>query len=495
MRCAGQTALEDKPPADCSFRFFGARLGRGMGGFMKSTRARSIVVYILAAAFLAGLIFFVVRLFLSGQDWATSSINDHLSHAGQLSAAGKVLDRDGEILAQTVDGQRVYHEDETVRRALMQTVGDSTTYISTAVQTAFRSDLVGYNPITGISLSQLFQTGNDMTLTVDADVSAAALQALGNRNGAVAVYNYETGEILCMVSTPTYDPANRPDVENDTTGQYEGVYLNKALSGTFTPGSTFKVITSAAAIENLPDLYSRTFTCNGSVVINGEQITCHSVHGQLTFQDALAQSCNVAFAELAVELGKDKLTETAQRLGCNQSFSIDGLPTAASSYDVSDATENSLAWSGVGQYTDLVNPMHMMILMGAIARGGTPVNPYLISQVSTPLGFGGRTGQTTLGETMLEESTATQLRDVMRYAVQTSYGDGMFPNLTVCAKTGTGEVGEGKQPNGWMVGFTLDADCPLAFAVVVENGGSGISSARPVASSVLQAAAAAVRGQ
>ena len=95
---------------------------------------------------------------------------------------------------------------------------------------------------------------------------------------------------------------------------------------------------------------------------------------------------------------------------------------------------------------------------------------------------------------LMTEGTANALSDIMRYTVKNNYGDSRFPGLTVCAKTGTAEVGEGKQPNGWMVGYTTDADCPLAFAVVVENGGYGISSAGPVVQAVLQAAAKSVRG-
>ena len=209
---------------------------------MKSTRARSMIVYLLTAAFLCGLGLFVFRLVFHGEVWATSSVNQHLSGSGSLSAAGRVIDRNGNILAQTVDGNRVYHSDADTRKALLHTVGDSNRFISTAVQNAQRSDLAGYNFFTGITLSQITGKGSDITLTLDSGVCRTAYQAMAGRKGAVAVYNYKTGEVLCMVSTPTYDPTNPPDIENDKSGQYDGVYLNNALSSTFTPGSTFKVI-------------------------------------------------------------------------------------------------------------------------------------------------------------------------------------------------------------------------------------------------------------
>ena len=112
----------------------------------------------------------------------------------------------------------------------------------------------------------------------------------GDRDGAVVISNYVTGEILCMVSTPTYDPENRPDIENDETGQYDGVFLNKVLSASMTPGSTFKIITCAAAIDNIPDINERVFTCSGEIEVDGEKITSMASHGQIGFEEGMSQS-------------------------------------------------------------------------------------------------------------------------------------------------------------------------------------------------------------
>ena len=162
---------------------------------------------------------------------------------------------------------------------------------------------------------------------------------------------------------------------------------------------------------------------------------------------------------------------------------------ARSSYDVSDATADGLAWSGIGQYTDLANPMHMAILMGAIANGGTPVMPYFVQSVTTSFGLVTETGSAVLGEEMMSSSTAQRLQEYMRNNVSSYYGDGMFPGMEVCAKTGTAEVGGGKQPTGWIVGFSANSATPYAFAVVVEEGSSGIGSAGSVASTVMGALA------
>ena len=320
-------------------------------------------------------------------------------------------------------------------------------------------------------------------MTVDARLSALAYEQMDGRKGAVALYNYKTGEVLCFVSTPSFDPENVPDDITENK-EYDGAFLNKALSGTFTPGSTFKVITTACALENIKDIDSRTFHCTGSKVINGNTIVCdnHTAHGDQTLQEALTNSCNVAFAELAVELGSDKMTKTAEEMGFNRSFSVDNNKTVVSNYHVTKSSgEEALAWSGIGQYTDTVNPTHMMMLMGAIANDGTAVLPYTVKSTSV---FGGGSSS----ERLLSSDIAKQLDTMMRNNVKNGYGDDLFPGLNVCAKTGTAEV-EGETDTGWIVGYSQNKDTPYAFAVVVEQGGYGLSSAGYIASALMQAAA------
>ena len=438
---------------------------------MKTTGWRSLILYIIGAGFLVGIIFFICSYFIQGGSWAIRPSNAHITNNGQLTYSGEITDRDSNLLSYSKDDVQQYNDNALIRKATLHVVGDPNGYISTGAQYAFRTQLSGFNPITGVvSPFGTSVTGSNIKLTISSDVSAAALQALNGKKGAVAVYNYKTGEVLCMVSSPTFDPLNIPsDIE--TNSAYEGVYLNNALSSTYTPGSIFKVITAAAAIENIPDLNSRTFHCSGSTIINGEKITCDSVHGDISFQNGLAQSCNVVFAELAVELGKDTMTKYADQLGCNTNFYLDGNPNKMSSYNVEQADDNSLAWSGIGQYTDTVNP-------------------YIIQSVTNSIGLQTKTGKTTYGDNMLKQSTAEELQRLMRYTVSNYYGDSMFPNLQVAAKTGTAEVGDNKIPTGWIVGYSERDDLPLAFAVVVEEGNYGRNSAGVVANTVLQKAAA-----
>ncbi|MCI1981549.1 MAG: penicillin-binding protein [Oscillospiraceae bacterium] len=458
---------------------------------MKTTGFRSTILYVLGAGFLLGLGVFLYGFCTDGGKWALQPFNRHITGESLSSGEGRVLDRNGTVLAETKNGKRVYAADAATRRAMLHAVGDTNGYISTGVQHIFRAELSGYNLVTGLTSPTGKANGSDIHLTLDSSLCKLARRQLGSRDGAAALYNYQTGELLCMVSTPDFDPQNPPkDLNTDKTGKYSGVYLNKVLSSTFTPGSIFKLVTSAAAIENIPNLDSRTWKCNGSVTINGNKITDVRSYGQLSFKKALAKSSNVAFSQIAVELGADKMQAEADRMGFNRSFSLDGIPTAKDHYSVKGASPDGLGWSGVGQYTDLANPFHMLVLMGAVANGGTPVMPYFVQSVTTPAGIAAKQGAAKTGPGLVAPDTASRLTGYMRYNVTNGYGDGLFPGLAVCAKTGTGEVGRGRHPNCWMAGFSSRQQTPYAFIVLVENSSSGsVASAGHIASALMKAAA------
>ena len=456
---------------------------------MRTTAKRSFVVLLLVVVVTAGLSILGFRFAVNGEKWATLRANEHLNENGSFIAAGNITDRNGELLAHTENEKRIYNDSERIRRSTLHIVGDTEGYIASGVQTAYKTSLTGYNPITGIYSLEKYGRGNDVVLTLDSQVSAVAYDKLNGRKGVVAAYNYKTGELICAVSSPNYDIENKPSaekIEENKDGKYEGIYLNRLIDGLYTPGSTFKIITTACAVENMADIGSFTYTCKGETVVGGVKVTCPRAHGKMDFDECFANSCNGAYAEISSILGKDKLTATAKEFGFGKSFKFGNSYTKSSCIDLADATVGDVAWASVGQYDTLVNPYHMLTVLGAVANGGEAVLPYVVDSIQTPSGFVVEKGKTE-SHTYISPEVADEVKAMMRNNVQSNYGDGKFKGLSMCGKTGTAEVSDSQKPHSWFVGFSDNESCPVAIVVVVENGGWGSSEALPVASATMEA--------
>lgn len=455
---------------------------------MKTTAKRSFVILLLVVAVTLGLGVLGVRFAVKGEDWATLRANEHLNENGSFIAAGNITDRNGELLAYTENEKRIYNDSERIRRSTLHIVGDTEGYISSGVHTAYKTDLTGYNPLTGIYSLKKYGRGNDVVLTIDGQVSAVAYDKLNGRKGVVAAYNYKTGELLCSVSSPDYDIENKPsgdEIEKNKDGKYEGVYLNRLIDGLYTPGSTFKIITTASVIENVPDIASWSYNCKGETIVDGVKVTCPRAHGEMDFYESFANSCNGAYAELSCVLGKEKLAATAGEFGFGKSFGFGNSETKASQFDLSTATVADTAWASVGQYDTLVNPYHMLTVLGAIANEGEAVLPYTVSSIKAPSGYVVKKGAVKT-ERYIAPAVADEVKKMMRNNVESNYGDNNFKGLSMCGKTGTAEVSDDKKPHSWFVGFSDNEKCPVAIVVIVENGGWGSSEALPVASATME---------
>ncbi|MBR5129001.1 MAG: penicillin-binding protein [Firmicutes bacterium] len=430
---------------------------------MKKMEGRAVICLLLALTLVLGMGLFTYRLVQDGDDWASFYANEHVYYEGQL-AVGAVYDRDDVLLLQNTENGPIYNDDWNIRNATMHVVGDPAQNIATAATYTFKSEIIGYNFITG-TYGSIFGKGRDMKLTIDSEVSAVAYNALAGRNGIVGVYNWKTGEIICMVSNPGYDP-----VYGQPENPAPGTYINKGFSTASTPGSIFKLVTAAAALEKIDNIQDWHFECTGSHTIEGEDITCTAVHGYQDLEDALANSCNCAFASLAVEMGPRVMSNAVKEFGLTKSYDINGIKTEAGSFNF-DTYNINLGWAGIGQFEDQVNPLSMMVYAGAIAGGGEAAKPHIL--------MGEENGKISL----IDAGIAMQLDEMMRNNVVSNYGDSNYPGLELRAKSGTAENGDGTTPNAWFCGYSGD----YAFIVCVENGGYGSAVAGPVANSVLQA--------
>ena len=452
---------------------------------MNRISKRAWFALVLAIVLGLGVAAFAVRYCMEAGQWATFYGSPHVYSGSNLNS-GIVVDRTGTVLLDATDG-RTYADSEQLRKATLHILGDRYGYIPSRLMEKYSDELIGYNILTGT-----YNTAGSeetMKLTLSAQVQTTALQALNGKKGTVGVYNYETGEILCAVTSRTYDPDHVPDID-ESDSAYDGIYVNRFFDTTYVPGSIFKLVTAAAALETIPDAEEQTFYCDGSYIVDDEVITCNGVHGEINLEQALAHSCNVAFGQLAQQVGKRTMEEYARKIGITDSIEFDGIGTASGAFDLSDADEPDLAWAGIGQYTDLVNACQFMTYMGAIANGGEASKPYLVQRVGSGL-TGHKASEASLG-TVIKEETAIKLTEMMRNNVVSVYGTGGFPDLYVCAKSGTAEVGSGLEPHATFAGFIQSNEYPLAFIVIVENGGSGSGVAGPIAGQVLNACVAAM---
>ena len=448
---------------------------------MNRVANRSSIALLLAVILLGGMCLFLAEYLLNAGDWVVFEGNPHV-YNGVNIGCGVITDRSGEVLLSATDS-RSYAEDAALRKATIHWLGDRYGYISAPSVTHYAPDMAGFDLLNG--LYGYSGTGGEAEMTISGEVQRAALEAMGKKKGTVAVYNYRTGEILCAVSTPTYDPDNVPDIDEDDE-KYEGIYLNRFTQTTYVPGSVFKRVTTAAALDTLKNAEDIEFRCDGGYEMSGGKVKCTGEHGTIDLKKALQKSCNCYFAQLTEVLGADTLEKYVNKLQITEPVRFDGITTARGSFSVEGASAQQLAWAGIGQYLDTVNPCRYMTFMGVIAGGGEAAQPYIVASAGTGM-FGGYEAEKTSTGRLLDKDTAEALAKLMRNNVKKQYGDDNFPGLTVCAKSGTAEVGGDKKPNATFAGFCADEEYPLAFFVAVEDAGAGAKTCVPILSEVLAA--------
>ena len=457
---------------------------------MNRVTRRTWMMSLFIIVLLGGMFLFLCDYAANAEQWVIFTGSPHVYNNANLGC-GTVTDRSGEMLLDITEA-RAYAENAATRKSTLHWLGDRKGYISAAAVSGYAAQMVGFDKLDGVYDSTGY--GGEAVLTLSARVQNTALEALGDRKGVVAVYNYKTGEILCAVTTPTYDPDNVPDIAGDSSGKYEGVYLNRFVQSSYIPGSIFKTVTTAAALDCVPGIETMTFQCTGKLEYGTESVTCETAHGTKDLKGALASSCNCTFAQIAELVGRKNMEKYVKKFGITEPVSFDGITTASGNFDAWDSADVSFAWSCIGQFTDLVNPARFMTFMGAVGGGGVAAKPYLMDTVSC----GGEItyeAQTQKESRIMSEEVADKLKDYMRNNVVNVYGDWNFPGLKVCAKSGTSELGGGQRSNAMFAGFVDSDEYPLACMVVVENGGYGSHTCVPIISKVLGVAKSVMDGE
>lgn len=449
---------------------------------MNRVMSRAKVLLVLVMILSLGVCFFLGEYMLNANKWVHSAGSPHIYNAENIGC-GMIADRDGNLLLD-LTGSRIYAGNTLLRQSTLHWLGDRQGNISAPALTRYAKEIAGFDPVSG--LYAYGGVGGQVQLTLSAELQIAALEAMGEYKGTLAIINYKTGEILCAVTTPTFDPDDVPDIAGDTTDAYTGVYVNRFTQSTYTPGSIFKIVTMIAALECIEDIETQTFICTGEVEYGIDKVTCERVHGTQDIREAFKNSCNCAFAKVSEQIGGKRLARYAKDLGLLDSLEFDGVKTAAGSIDSADQADVLVAWSAIGQHKDLINPASFLTLVGAIANDGVAQKPYLVEDIKTGLSTTYEV-ENTSGERIFSSQTAQTLRELMRNNVENYYGDENFAGFTVCAKSGTAQVGGDQKANAMFTGFVTDEEYPLAFIVAIENGGYGRLTCVPVLEKVLQA--------
>ncbi|WFB07429.1 penicillin-binding protein 2 [Streptomyces sp. LX-29] len=352
--------------------------------------------------------------------------------------------------------------------------------------------------------------GGDVRTTIDPAVQRAAFAALGRKKGAIAAIEPATGRILALVSTPSYDPGTLSGTGADVLRHWARLnadagrpMLNRAIRQTYPPGSAFKVVTAAAALEyeTVTDIDARTdspdpYRLPGTLTRLGNHTGgCEDA----SLRRAFARSCNTVFARVGARTGLDAMATTAEDFGFNDA-SLTIPSRVAKSTFATEMDTAQLALSSIGQYETRATPLQMAMVAAAVAAGGDLMRPYLVDRVTTAGGTPLATARPRLLRQPMSPRTAAQLRRMMISAVTDGTGAAAaLPGATVGGKTGTAQhgVGNAGMPYAWFIGWARADGAPqpaVATAVVVEDAAarrddiSGARAAAPVARAVLRAA-------
>ncbi|WP_327679084.1 peptidoglycan D,D-transpeptidase FtsI family protein [Kitasatospora sp. NBC_00458] len=350
--------------------------------------------------------------------------------------------------------------------------------------------------------------GGDVVTTINAKAQKAAFEGLGNKKGAVVALDPRTGAILSLVSTPSYDPGvfagNEPadsKAWTDLNADPNKPMLNRALRETYPPGSTFKLVTAAAAFEN--GLYQNiddTTDTPDPYILPGTKTELKNESefekcANATLKSGMDQSCNTVYGKLGADLGKDKMRAQAEKFGFNST--VDTPIRSEKSVFPTGSTPDGTALDSIGQHDTRATPLQMAMVSAAIANNGSLMQPYLVQQErSASLTAISQHSEKQFSQP-ISPATAAKLQEMMVSVVENGTGkNARIPGLTVGGKTGTAQHGEDNAglPFAWFTSYAKTADGrSVAVAVVVEDGSNnrdGISGGRlaaPIAKSVMQA--------
>lgn len=434
--------------------------------------------------------------------------NNHTINKARYIKRGSIITADGLTLAESVQqADGTYARSYPNGNLAAHAVGYySQQYGTMGIENTQNDTLTGSKDYSSWqnalnSLAGISEPGNSVQLTIDSRIQRAAEQALAGRVGAIVALDPRSGAVLAWASAPTFDNTNIQaaiEAANASGGADTSMY-DRATLALYTPGSTFKVLTLASALENGLATLDTTYDSPGRMEIGGADVVSigERGHGKISLAKAFALSSNTVFGQVADGLGAEKLVATARAFGYGQQLGLDFTTAASVMPNPEEMTEWELAWAGAGQPVGQghtpgpqATVMQNALMAATIANNGIAMNPYVVSQILAP---DGTVLKTTRGHSLgqaVGSGTAEQVKQAMLDVVQNGTGSAAaIAGVKVAGKTGTAETNNANA-NSTFVGFAPYDTPTVAIAVVIEQNAKGEESAAAVGGQVLRAALA-----
>ncbi len=429
---------------------------------------------------------------VESRDMIRSPYNVRQDSFAERVVRGKILDRNGKVLAQTNVAEDGTETREYPYGNMFAHVVGYTANGKTGLESLENFELLTSNAFFLEKIKQEFQDekniGDNVVTTLDTELQEAAYDALGSYRGAVVVMEPSTGKILAMVSKPDFDPNTvAENWESLSTDSENSALLNRATQGQYAPGSTFKIVTALEYMRESNDTDTYSYDCFGEIEASGTTIHCYGgrTHGSEDFRDSLAYSCNTSFCNIGLSLDIESFRKTSKELLFDSKLPCD-LPYSQSKFTLKKGADDAdRMMTAMGQGQTQVSPYHMALIMSAAANGGTLMKPYLVDSVTN---YTGNVIEKTKPEkyrSLMTSEEAAQLKDYMTSVVD--YGTASVlsgQSYTAAGKTGTAEYSSDKEKDhSWFVGLANVDNPELVISVIIESS-DGAASAVNIAKQV-----------
>ena len=458
---------------------------------------------IRAMAVLSGLVITVLSVYTAAycyqnyQPLLNNNYNGRQRILIRQNTRGRILSGGGEVLAQTVRDAEGNESREYPYGALFAHVVGYNTRGRMGLENDYNYYLITSDISIGkkIALEEAGEKlpADDIYTTLDVKLQEVASRAMGVYQGAAIVSDPKTGAILAMVSKPDFNPGEIPAIWNDLISNKEDSRLvNRASSGLYPPGSTFKILTALEYYRENPDSFrDYRYNCSGRFTAEGSTISCFhgTSHGKVDFFTSFAKSCNSSFANIGHSLDRESFRKTLEQ--CLFNKDLPGSVSAKSSTVVVDEgiSEDEMLQTSIGQGKTQITPLHLNLITQAIANGGSFHAPCLVSRVENAEGKIVRDFTPDKGNAIMSEPEAMLLTEMMTAVVEEGTGKKLSGlSYSAAGKTGSAEYGTNKgDSHAWFTGFAPAEDPELVVTVIIEGAGSGSDHAVPIAKRIFDA--------